>query len=117
MRPGYKRSLRVAGLLKRELSRIILEELKDPSVGELSITQVSVSDDLRVAKVYIASLDDEVAREKTLLALRRATGYIRGQLGASTSLKFTPELRFFYDITTDQADRIEALLKQLRSNE
>ena len=94
-----------------------MEELKDPSVGELSITQVSVSDDLRVAKVYIASLDDEVARERTLLGLQRATGYIRSQLSASTSLKFTPELRFFYDITMDQADRVETLLKQLRNSE
>jgi len=116
MNTGYKRSQRVAGLLKREISRIIYEELKDPEIGELTITEVSVSDDLRIAKIYITSLDNEEQRNKTVEALRRATSFMRTQLGVCTSLKYMPELKFFYDDGVAHAEKIEKILRQLQND-
>ena len=116
MNSGYKRSQRVAGLLKREISRIIYEELKDPDIGELTITEVGVSDDLRIAKVYFTSLDNEKKRKKTVEGLQRATSFIRSQLGACTSLKYMPELKFFYDDGVAHAEKIERILRQLQND-
>ena len=115
MPQGVKRSLRVAELLKRELSRIIFKELKDPGIGELSITEVQVSDDLRVAKVYFASLDAEEIRKKTLESLNKASSFIRGKLGEATYLKFVPELRFLYDKGIDHSIKIEQILHSLQN--
>lgn len=112
MHPSYKRSLRVGELIKRELSAIILRHVKDPGVGEMTITEVTVSDDLRLAKVYVATLHDPVAREATMQALQRAAGFLRSQLGARIRVRYTPELRFVYDDTLDRADRIETLLRR-----
>jgi ribosome-binding factor A len=117
MQQGYKRSQRVAGLLKREISRIIHEELKDPSVGEMTITEVTVSDDLRIAKIYISSLEEEDQRDKTLQGLQRAASFIRSQLGLSTSLRYLPELRFFYDSGAAHAEKIEQILRKLQDEE
>jgi ribosome-binding factor A len=112
MHPSFKRSLRVGELLKRELSAIIFRHVKDPGIGEVTITEVAVSDDLRLAKVYVATLSDPAAREATMQALHRAAGYLRSQLGSRIKIRYTPELRFFYDDTLDRADRIEALLRK-----
>ena len=117
MHPGYKRSQRVAELLKREVSRIIYEELKDPSIGVLTITNVTVSDDLRIAKVYISSLESEELRSKTLQGLQRASSFIRGQLGLYTNLRYLPELRFYYDTGAEHAEKIEQLLKKIHDEE
>ncbi len=117
MQQGYKRSQRVAGLLRREISRIIYEELKDPSIGELTITEVTVTDDLRIAKIYISSLEDEAHRVKTLEGLQRAANFIRSQLGIHTNLRYLPELRFFYDSGAEHAEKIERILKRLHDGE
>ena len=117
MHPGYKRSQRVAGLLKREISRLIYEELKDPSIGELTITNVIVTDDLRIAKIYISSLESEELRNKTLQGLHRASSFLRSQLGLYINLRYTPELRFYYDTGAEHAEKIEQLLKKIHNEE
>ncbi|MGQ9559764.1 MAG: 30S ribosome-binding factor RbfA [Candidatus Oleimicrobiaceae bacterium] len=111
MHPSFKRSQRVGELVKRELSAIIFRQVKDPGVGEMTITEVAVSDDLRFAKVYVTTANDPEARETTMRALQRAAGFLRSQLGARIKMRYTPELRFFYDDTLDRADRIETLLR------
>ncbi len=111
MHPSFKRSLRVGELLKRELSTIICRHVKDPGIGEMTITEVSVTDDLRLARVYVATGQDPGARAATMQALERAAGFLRAQLGARIRIRYTPELRFYYDDTLDRADRIERLLR------
>lgn len=117
MRPGYKRSLRIAGLLKRQISRLVREELKDPDIGEMTIIEVIVSNDLRIAKIYISSLEDEEHRQRTLEGLKRATSFIRGKLGVYTELRYIPELRFFYDRGAEHAEKIDKIIKHLHDNE
>lgn len=111
---SYKRSSRVAGLLKREVSRIIFEDIKDPRIGLVTITQVDVSEDLRTAKIYLSVLGDKVARDQTLQGLERAKKFIRMEIARTTELRYTPELKFYYDDSYSYAENIENLLKKIK---
>lgn len=110
---SVKRATRVASLLREVLSEILSTQLKDPSVGRVTISRVTVSDDIRHAKVYFTLLGNEGDREKVLAGLRRAAGFIRAEMGKRVELRFAPELEFIYDDSVDYADRINQLLKQV----
>jgi ribosome-binding factor A len=109
-----KRATRVASLLREVLSEILATQLKDPSVGRITISRVSLTDDLRNAKIYFSSLASAAERQQTLAGLRRASGFIRNELGKRMELKFAPALQFIYDDSVDYANRINTLLKQVR---
>ena len=109
-----KRATRVASLLREVLSEILATQLKDPSVGRITISRVSLTDDLRNAKIYFSSLSSEAERQQTLAGLRRASGFMRNEIGKRMALKFAPTLQFIYDDSVDYASRINALLKQVR---
>ncbi len=110
---SVKRATRVASLLREVLSEILATQLKDPAVGRVTISRVVVTDDIRHAKVYFSLLGNAGDREKVLAGLRRATGFIRAEMGKRIELRFAPSLDFFYDDTVDYADRINQLLKQV----
>ena len=110
---SVKRATRVASLLREVLSEILSTQLKDPSVGRVTVSRVVVSDDIRHAKVYFSLLGKEGDREKALAGLRRASGFIRAQTAKRVELRFAPQLDFVYDDTIDYADRINQLLKQV----
>ena len=94
--PG--RSLRVADQIQRDLSDIIFSELKDPSVGMVTITEVRVTPDYANARVYVTMLDDNPDTvQKTLDSLQRASGFIRMQLGKRLHIHTLPQLTFVYD--------------------
>ena len=94
--PG--RSLRVADQIQRDLSDIIFSELKDPSVGMVTITEVKVTPDYANARVYVTMLDDNPDTvQKTLDSLQRASGFIRMLLGKRLHIHTLPQLTFVYD--------------------
>jgi ribosome-binding factor A len=109
----FKRSQRVAELLRHELGQIITQELKDPLLGIATVTAIKLTDDLKSAKVYVSILGTNEIRERSLHVLERATSWIRTELRHRLDLKFIPELRFFYDETLDYAENIESLLKKI----
>ncbi len=110
---SVKRATRVASLLREVLSEILATQLKDPSVGRVTISRVTVSDDIRHAKVFFSLLGQEGDREKALAGLRRANGFIRAEMVKRVELRFAPTVDFVYDDTVDYADRINQLLKQV----
>ena len=111
--PEFKRSRRVSQLLREEISRIITQQLKDPLVGIVTVTGVNITDDLKLARVYVTILGDEKNRQDGLRGLERATKFIRGKMARRTNLKYIPELEFYYDETIDYAQNIELLLKKI----
>jgi len=111
--PEFKRSRHVSQLLREEISRIITQQLKDPLVGIVTVTGVNITDDLKLARVYVTILGDEKNRQDGLRGLERATKFIRGKIGRRTNLKYIPELEFYYDETIDYAQNIELLLKKI----
>ncbi|KAB2954351.1 30S ribosome-binding factor RbfA [Heliorestis acidaminivorans] len=111
------RAARVAEEIKRELARLIRDEMKDPRLGFVSITDVEVSKDIRHAKVYVSVLGDEEVRKATLTALKQATGYLRSELSNNIRVRFMPELAFQFDDSIEKGSRINELLSQAKRNE
>lgn len=106
------RQERAAELLYQELSILIGAELDDPALELLVVTNVVVSRDLRVAKVYIHQ-DSDIQRSLVLARLKKAAPFLRRQLAQSVTLRAVPELLFYYDDTPDQAARVDALLQSI----
>jgi len=112
-----KRSLRVSELLKREISNIISNKVRDRLVKNIIITYVKVSDDLKYTKVYyrrIGSTKNNVKLEK---ALERVSKFIRMELANRTELRYIPEIHFFFDSGADEAERIDYLLNKLKQSQ
>jgi len=112
------RVLRIAQGVREELALLLSDEVRDPGVQGTVVTRVEVAGDLRSARVHVRLLEggDDVARRKRLLAsLTRAAGMLRREVGQRLSLRFAPELRFFYDDGSDNTSRVEQLLAEIES--
>jgi ribosome-binding factor A len=107
------RPSRVGDQLRAEISDLLAREVHDPGIGFLTITQVTVSPDLQVARVYYTTLGDERARRDTAKALGRAMPFLRRQIGSRLRLKRVPSLEFFFDESIERGDRIERILNEL----
>lgn len=99
------------------MALIIQREMRDPRVGLVSVNEVKVSRDLSFADVYVSTLTDSEASERTELVevLNKAAGYFRSELAKRHKMRTTPKLRFHYDALAESAPRMESLIAQARS--
>lgn len=111
------RANRVGEQMKKELGDIIGRKIKDPRIGFVTVTDVQVSGDLQLAKVYISVLGDEEQRQNTLKGLAKAKGFIRSEIGQRIRLRKTPEISFEFDESIDYGNRITTLLHELNKEE
>jgi len=109
-----RRSTRVGDLLQKEVSHIVLQELKDPRIGFVTVTGVSVSDDLRHAKVFVSVMGDSEEVKRTVEGLKSATGYIQACIGRRVKLRYTPEITFRLDESVSHGAHIEQLLRDVK---
>ena len=107
-----RRPERLAEGIREEVARIVASELKDPRIGFVTITRVEVAHDLGHARVLFSVLGDEVARERSIAALQRATGFVRREIGRRLRIRIVPEIEFRYDKGIDATDRVARLLLQ-----
>jgi ribosome-binding factor A len=110
-----RRVSRVAELIKREVSQMLLNGIKDDRVGTgmVSVTDVDVSGDLQHAKIYVSIYGTDEAKVETMAGLKSATGYVRSELGARVRLRRTPEVIFLEDRSIERGNKVLALLSQL----
>ena len=108
-----QRQHRVQELLKEEISRILQFELRDPRLGLVTVTDVEVSPDLKHARVFVSVYGDQKTIESSMGRLKAGAGFVRGVLGHSVDLRYTPELTFVYDETVARAARITELLNEI----
>ncbi|MFE4104964.1 30S ribosome-binding factor RbfA [Almyronema epifaneia] len=110
-----RRVARVAALIKREVSQMLLSGIKDDRVGAgmVSVTDVDVSGDLQHAKIFVSIYGTEEARSETMAGLKAATGYVRSELGQRIRLRRTPEVLFKEDRSFERGTRVLSLLNQL----
>jgi len=107
---------KIENLIKEEISLIFLRKLQDPAFGFLTITNVKVSPDLRIAKIYISVFERE-KRESVLEKVKASSGFIRTELASRIRIKFMPELKFFIDDTLDYVEKIEGLIKKIHKDD
>ena len=107
----FKRSERVAGQIRRDLAKLIQQEIKDPEVGFVSLSDVEVTRDLSHAKVFITVFEPERAQE-SLKALRRASTFLRLRLGQELRLRHVPELHFVHDDSVEKGSHIDELISK-----
>ena len=105
----FSRARRVSDLVQRELADVIIRELKDPRLNEVTISEVQLSRDLAQAKVYVM-LHENSDIDATLRVLRRAAGFLRHRLSQRIHLRGVPQLRFAYDANQEKAARLSALI-------
>lgn len=110
----YSRSDKLAGTLKKVISRIIQAELKDPRVGFITITEVKVSKDLEHVKVYFTAMGSEKEKKSAIVGLGRATSFIRRLVAQEVDLRFVPEIVFKYDETFEYGQHINELLEKIK---
>jgi len=109
-----KRATRVAEGIRAELATLLGRRIRDPRVAGVIVSRVMVTDDLRSAKIYVRLLDGDTAREKELLTgLKSAQGMLRSAITKALSLRFAPELRFFYDESIEKRARVDELLHEI----
>jgi ribosome-binding factor A len=106
---------RVGEAIRDELAQLLARDVHDPGIGFITLTRVSVTSDLQIARVYYTTLGDEKAQRETAKALTRATPFLRRQIGSRIRLRRVPELTFFYDESIGHADRIEQILQELKT--
>lgn len=113
MTKEFSRLDRVAGQLQRELALLIHNELKDPRVGFVTISEVQLSKDMAHAKVYFTLLDaSPEAREKAESALNHAAGFLRHMIGKNMSLRITPHLVFRFDEAPRRGEHLAAVIEK-----
>lgn len=111
-----RRSHRVAVLLKTEISDIIRTRIKDPLIGFITITEIVLTDDLRIARVYFSVLGDENQKQDSLKGLQRAGTFIQNELGSRLYLRYIPRLEFYFDESSKYGANIERILLDLKKS-
>jgi len=110
------RTERVASLVKQLISEIFQQNFSLEEYGLITVTEVRMSPDLKIAKVYVSIFGDDERKKKTLALLEVEKRSIRSELGQNLRLKFTPSLNFYLDDSLDHAMRIEHLIHQIRKD-
>ncbi len=107
---------KIESLIKEEISLIFLFKLQELELGLLTITNVRVSADLKIAKIYISIMEKD-KREEALEKIKSKTKFIRSELASRITIKFVPELKFFLDDTLDYVEKIDELIKKIHEND
>lgn len=98
---------RISGIIQKEVSEIIQFSLKDPKVGFITITDVRVTNDLSIAKIYVSFLGQDARKEAGMKALERSKGFIRSELAKRMSIRKVPSLVFLADDSLEKGNKIE----------
>ncbi|MES0362730.1 MAG: 30S ribosome-binding factor RbfA [Desulfobacteria bacterium] len=109
----FKRADRVGGEVQKELSGLLLKEIRDPRLDSVTITQVSITDDLHLARVYFSVAEGEGRKLEALAGFKSASGYLRRQLSRRLELRHMPQLEFLHDESFERATHLNKTLKTL----
>lgn len=113
-----RRTQRVNGLLRAEISELLKRQVKDPRLGVfVSVTEVRSSPDLRHAKVFVSILGSQHERKEALHGLAAASGFLRRQLGERLVLRRIPELDFFEDTSLEQGAHLLEVIRQVTAED
>ena len=110
---SISRATRVADQVRMEVAEILSRKIKDPRVQFVTVTDVKMTADLKIARIYVTALDQEHYEQQTAPGLKSAVGYIRTEVGRRLNLRYTPEIVFYQDTSAEYAHRMEKVLNAL----
>ncbi|MFC1511125.1 30S ribosome-binding factor RbfA [Candidatus Margulisiibacteriota bacterium] len=108
---------RVGKRIREEVSEILHEDVSDPRIGFVSITQVDVSPDLENARIGVSILGDENQKRESMQGLNSATSFIRGKLGNMLELRIVPEIKFVRDDSLEKGSQVLSIMSKLEKEE
>jgi ribosome-binding factor A len=111
------RTERVAEEIKHRLNSAMSKDLMDLNTGLITVSKVIMTADLRIAKIYLTFLGNKEPAEKLVEKINFRKKHIRYLLGKQLTLKYTPDIFFFYDDTVEYSDKINKLLNELKKSE
>lgn len=100
-------------LIKQEVSKMLLMDIKDSRIGFVTVTGVEMTGDLREAKIYVSIMGNDEQIKSSLEGLQSALGYIRREIGRRIKIRFTPEISFALDKSLDYSEHIQKLLLKI----
>ncbi len=113
-----RRSERTSKLIQREISELLERQVNDPRLSKLiSVTEVTLSPDLKHAKIFVSTLGSKIDKEDMLASLNNASGFLRKELASHLKLKHTPQLSFHYDDSIERGARLLKLIGELTTTE
>jgi ribosome-binding factor A len=113
-----QRLARIEGEMQRVLSTLVSREVRDPRVGNVTVTSVSVAPDLSSARVFFVPFGSQHPPEQVGEGLNRAAGFLRGEVGRALALRHAPKLEFVYDQQIEHADKLTQLIdRAVKSDE
>lgn len=112
----YKRADRVADQIQMEVADILMRKIKDPRVHDVTVTDVELTGDLRIAHVFVTTMETGEAERNIFVGLSKASGFVRAELGRRLSLRYLPDVIFKKDISGPRGDRIMQLLEGLHDD-
>lgn len=104
---------RAAHQIHTILSTLLMNEVSDPALSGVTITEVRVDREIEYADIYVHALGDEESRGAVMAGLSRASGFLRRELAARTRFRKTPVLNFHWDVAIERGERIDVLLDSL----
>jgi ribosome-binding factor A len=110
------RASRIADRIREELSEMLIQEISDPRLAGISITDVTVDREIAFADIYVSALEGIQRADDVLAGLEHAQGYIRHELAQRIDLRVFPHLRFHWDPTFEKAEKIERLIASLHQD-
>jgi len=110
MNAKSQRLARIEGEMQRVLSTLVAREVRDPRVGNITLTQVNVAPDLSTARIFYVPFGGQHSPEEVGEGLARAAGFLRGELGRALQLRHAPKLEFVYDQQIERADKLTRLI-------
>ncbi len=105
-----QRLARIEGEMQRVLSTLVSREVRDPRVGNVTLTAINVAPDMSSARVFFVPFGDKHTPEEVAEGLNRAAGFLRGEVGRALSLRHAPKLEFVYDQQIEHADKLTRLI-------
>jgi ribosome-binding factor A len=114
-----RRSERTSKLIQREISGLLEREVNDPRLSKLiSVTEVTLSPDLKYAKIFVSTLGDQIGNKEEMLAgFNKASGFLRRELASHLKLRYAPKLSFHYDDSIERGARLLKLMGDLTTTE
>ena len=111
------RTEKVASIVKEEVSTIFQRNFPMEEYGFMTVTEVRMTPDLKIAKIYISIFGDAARKQKSLTMLEAQKAFIRATVGRHIRIKFTPTLMFYLDDTIDRAMNLETIFKKIHKDE